>query len=248
VSGNYLIWLFVKPSHLILLAALLGVLLWRYPLGRWCRGAAAVMVLAFGLLPTAAWLMRPLEMRFPIPPEGERVDGILVLAGSELARLSEIYDQPQTDSMGDRLLTFLTLAHRYSEARLVYSGDTGAAAARAAILGAGVDAGRLLFESESSNTCESARAARGLVRPAAGERWLLVTSSFHLPRSIACFRAAGWDVVPYPADYRRGPSTFHLGLLDNLEDLDLAAHEWVGLAYYRLRGFTNELFPAPRRL
>jgi uncharacterized SAM-binding protein YcdF (DUF218 family) len=176
------------------------------------------------------------------------VDGIVVLAGSELMRLTEIYDQPQTDSMGDRLLTFLTLANRHPEARLVFSGESGAAAARAAILGAGVDASRLRFEGESQNTCESARATRELVRPAAGERWLLVTSSFHLPRAIACFRAAEWDVVPYPADYRRGPNAFHLGLLDNLEDLDLAAHEWLGLVYYRLRGHTQELFPAPHGL
>jgi hypothetical protein len=36
-----------------------------------------------------------------------------------------------------------------------------------------------------------------------------------------------------------GPEPFHFGLLDNLGDFDAAAHEWVGLLYYRLR-FTTE--------
>ena len=49
-------------------------------------------------------------------------------------------------------------------------------------------------------------------------------------------------------DFRRGPNPFHYGLLENIEDLDLAAHEWLGLVYYRLRGYTDELFPAPREL
>ncbi|HJR71253.1 MAG TPA: YdcF family protein [Gammaproteobacteria bacterium] len=246
MSLNYLIWTFVKPSHLILLVAILGVVLWRKPLGRWCRGAAVILIVVFGLLPTAAWLMRPLETRFPIPPE-RRVDGIVVLAGAEIVKLSDFYGQPQVGSRGDRLLTFLALAARYPDARLVFSGRNESAVGRDVILGAGIDPGRVSFEDASTNTCESARETRELVQPAPSERWLLVTSSFHLPRAMGCFRAAAWEVVPYPADFRRGPSAFHWGLVANLEDLDLAAHEWLGLVYYRVRGHTDELFPAPRR-
>jgi uncharacterized SAM-binding protein YcdF (DUF218 family) len=248
VSTNYLIWLFVQPSHWILIAAVLGVVFWRTPFGRASRGAAVILVVVLGLLPTAAWLMRPLETRFPMPPPLEHVDGIIALAGSELVTLSEAYRQPQLDSMGDRLLTFLTLATRYPEAQLVFSGGRQSAVARDVILGAGVDPSRVRFDADSNDTCDSALKTRALVQPAPGQRWLLVTSSFHLPRAIGCFRAANWEVVPYPADYRRGPSAFHFGLVANLEDLDLAAHEWLGLAYYRLRGYTRELYPGPRPL
>jgi uncharacterized SAM-binding protein YcdF (DUF218 family) len=66
-----------------------------------------------------------------------------------------------------------------------------------------------------------------------------------MPRAVACFRATGWEVTPYPTDFARGPEPFYFGLAANLEDLDLAAHEWVGLLYYRLRGFTDEIFPRP---
>jgi len=61
---------------------------------------------------------------------------------------------------------------------------------------------------------------------------LLVTSAVHMPRSMACFRAPGWEVTPYPADFSRGPEAFHFGLVDNLADLDEAVHEWAGLVFY----------------
>jgi len=246
VTANYWLWSFVKPSQLILFAAVLGVVFWPWRFGRWCRGAAVVLIVAVTLLPLAGWLMKPLETRFPIPAAFDRVDGIVVLAGGELFTLSETYGQPQLGAMGDRLTTFLMLAARYPEARLVHSGSTtDSQVARALILGAGTSPDRVRFEDRSRNTCDSAAATRALMTPAPNERWLLVTSAFHLPRAVACFRAAGWQVVPYPADFQRGANPWSLEFVGNLSDLDLAAHEWLGLVYYRLRGFTHELFPAP---
>jgi uncharacterized SAM-binding protein YcdF (DUF218 family) len=249
VTANYLIWLFVKPSQWILFGALLTLVCWRRPLGRRVGLVTAALVVVLGIVPTGAWLMRPLETRFGAPTVQGDVAGLIVLAGSERATLSELRGEPQLDSMGDRLTTFLRLAARYPEARLIHTGHPREAqVARAVIVGSGIAPSRVVFDVEARNTCGSARTTQALAEPRAGEQWLLVTSAFHLPRAVACFRAAGWDIVPYPTDFRRGPSPWHFGLVDNLADLDLAAHEWLGLVYYRLRGYTHELFPAPRPL
>ena len=40
--------------------------------------------------------------------------------------------------------------------------------------------------------------------PKPGERWLLITSAFHMPRSVGLFRKAGFAVEPYPVDWRVG--------------------------------------------
>jgi uncharacterized SAM-binding protein YcdF (DUF218 family) len=106
-----------------------------------------------------------------------------------------------------------------------------------------------VIESRSRTTRENALFSRRLVEPHEGERWLLVTSAWHMPRSVGCFRQAGFPVVPYPVDYRtRGPQdrwrTFS-SLSEGLRRLDLATKEWIGLLGYRLAGYTDALFPGP---
>jgi len=248
VSWTYLIWGFVRPSQLIVLTAVLALVCWRRPLGRRLALATAVLVLLLGILPTSWLLLRPLETRFPIPSGIGAVDGIIVLAGSEHSDLSEVYSQPQLGAAGDRLTTFLMLANRFPSARLVYTGFREVPAARELILGAGVTPERIVFDGRSRNTCASATEVRALIQPEPSARWLLVTSAAHMPRSVACFRAVGWDVVPYPADFGTGPVPWSGNFAGNLEALDMAAHEWLGLLYYRLLGRTTELYPAPSGL
>ena len=105
------------------------------------------------------------------------------------------------------------------------------------------------FENRSRNTYENAIMTRALVRPKPGESWLLVTSAAHMPRSIGIFRHIGWDMTAYPVDYRTfgnsrddKPTT---EALDSLRRLDVALHEWVGLAAYWAAGKTDTFFPAP---
>jgi uncharacterized SAM-binding protein YcdF (DUF218 family) len=243
-----LLWLLVKPSDWIVYTAVLGIVLWRLSIGRRLVVAAVILVVVLGVLPTAWLLSSPLERRFPVPANLDRVDGIIVLSGAERAGQSKLYGQPLLNTAADRLTTFLMLARRFPEARLVHSGDTvpdsESAVARQLLLGAGIDPQRIVFENKSRITCESPRATLDVVAVDASQRWLLVTSAMHMPRAVACFRAAGWDVTPYPTNFRRGSEPFS-ALPDNLEDVDLATHEWVGLLYYRLRGYTRELFPGP---
>ena len=58
------------------------------------------------------------------------------------------------------------------------------------------------MERRSRNTQENAEFSKALVAPKEGERWLLVTSAFHMPRSVGLFRKAGFAVEPYPVDWR----------------------------------------------
>jgi uncharacterized SAM-binding protein YcdF (DUF218 family) len=104
------------------------------------------------------------------------------------------------------------------------------------------------MEESSADTCENAEESRLAARPAAGEQWLLVTSASHMPRAVACFRAVGYPVTPYPVDYRtRGVGSLRAqsSIAEGLRAVDLAAHEWLGLLGYRLLGRTSELFPSP---
>ena len=86
-----------------------------------------------------------------------------------------------------------------------------------------------------------------MVQPKPGERWLLVTSAYHLPRAMGVFRKAGFPVEAYPVDWRTRGAVDALRPFetasDGLRRTDTAVREWVGLAAYWLTGRTSELFP-----
>lgn len=88
-----------------------------------------------------------------------------------------------------------------------------------------------------------------MVQPKPGERWLLVTSAWHMPRSMGCFRKAGFDVTAYPVDYRTNwpRDAYRLASFAStgLGELDIGVKEWIGMIAYRLTGYTDAVMPAP---
>jgi uncharacterized SAM-binding protein YcdF (DUF218 family) len=113
----------------------------------------------------------------------------------------------------------------------------------------GISRSRLTIERQLRNTLENAEFSKALVSPSPGERWLLVTSAYHMPRSVGLFRKAGFPVEPYPLDWRIGARDdlfrFTNIALEGLSRTDIAVREWLGLIAYRLSGKTDALFPGP---
>ena len=93
-------------------------------------------------------------------------------------------------------------------------------------------------EVESRDTWQNAKFSAALLRPAGVTRVLLVTHAWHMRRSVLAFERAGLTVIPAPVRRDRMPS-FELGdFLPTAESWEVsyfALHEWVGLAYYKLR-------------
>ena len=100
----------------------------------------------------------------------------------------------------------------------------------------------IIYESESRNTAENARNSKQLVTPEEGENWLLVTSAFHMPRSIGVFCQQGWVVQAYPVDHHSQKGSLarlDFSFVENLSVLKKAIREWVGLVAYRFSGRTD---------
>jgi uncharacterized SAM-binding protein YcdF (DUF218 family) len=104
-------------------------------------------------------------------------------------------------------------------------------------------------EAQSRDTAENAVFAKRLIAPKPGERWLLVTSAFHMPRAIGAFRQAGFPVEAYPVNYRTDGWedlwVFSGSLMGGTGGTDKAVHEWLGLFAYWVTGRTPVLFPGP---
>lgn len=259
-------WFFLQPSNAIVLAMLLSVL----AAGRRWRGGKALLLtttatLAFiTILPVGQWLLLPLETRLSSPKVlPKAIDGAIVLGGGFDGRVAKLPDRVELSGAGDRVTALIALGRRYPDAKLVYSGGSGALLgnriagadlARAFYQQQGFDPKNILFEDTSRNTWENALYSRNLVRPSPDETWLLVTSASHMPRAIGVFRQLDWNVVPFPVDYHvpkvKGEGqTPNFDLRPNasarLVELDLAAKEWIGLFAYWLMGRTTSLVPTP---
>jgi uncharacterized SAM-binding protein YcdF (DUF218 family) len=160
----------------------------------------------------------------------------------------------------ERFAAIPELARRYPEAKVLFTGGRSWAAGEGAYTEAevvrrflsaqGLPEGRVVLEDRATSTRQNALFSLPLARPRPGERWLLVTSAMHIPRSVGVFRGAGWpELEPWPVDYR---TTGGLELpsepvmAGRLDELDAAAYEWYALAYYRLLGYTGSVFPGPR--
>jgi uncharacterized SAM-binding protein YcdF (DUF218 family) len=251
------------PINLLIELGLLGVLLlltrWA-KLGRGLLVASALLFAICGFTPVGSLLMYPLESRFP-PWDASHgaPDGIVVLGGGIDADPSAAHGEAVFSNSAGRIISAAMLAHRFPNARILYSGgsanylnDTSAREADYAAKvfeGLGIAKERLIIERESRNTFENAEFSKKLADPKPGERWLLVTSAFHMPRSVGIFRKVGFAVEPCPVDWRlageKDLTHFPIQSEDGLEYTNLAVREWLGLIAYRLTGRTDELFPGP---
>ena len=254
-------WLLAAPSNALIFVAMIGLALLAVGVGRLGAGLISVAVIGqmvFGFSPLANYIVSPLEERFPpFVNDGRPVDGIILLGGAEVPDVALSRSIPALNDAGERIIAFSALARTYPEAKLVFTGATGALsetaveaqAVRYALEDVGIDPARVTFEARSRNTAENARFTRAMVQPEPGSRWLLVTSAFHMPRAIGCFRAAGFPVIAYPVDYRtigQGGLNEPFTRAAQGQDLaDLGTKEWIGLLAYYASGRIGNLFPSP---
>ncbi|MGY8709556.1 YdcF family protein [Bradyrhizobium sp. 18BD] len=252
------------PINLLVELGLLSLLLMvtRFvALGRRLAVATLILLALSAFSPLGNLLLYPLESRFPAwDPSRGAPDGIIVLGGSVDTDLSAAHRTPVVAYAADRMLAPADLARRYPKARIVFTGGTSnlvATEAREADYSApilenlGIPKERIILERDSRNTWENAIFTKQLVAPKPGERWLLVTSAFHMPRSMGIFRKAGFDVEAYPVDWRMGGRdelfAFTRNGREGLEKTDVAMRECIGLLAYRVMGRTGELLPGPRK-
>jgi uncharacterized SAM-binding protein YcdF (DUF218 family) len=251
------------PSNFLAVAGLAGVCLlltrWRV-LAHTLVIGSIVMLAVLGFSPLSNVLLLSLTERFPVWQAG-LIDpaGVIVLGGAIDPDVSVARGAIELDSAAERVIALLTVARRFPNARIVFSGGSGlltknsaaeAPFARQLLAEFGMTGDRFIFEETSRTTYENAVNSYQVLKPRPGERFLLVTSSFHMPRSIGAFRMAGFEVEAYPVDWRtRGwgdASQPFSQLSAGLARADVAIHEWTGLIIYWLTGRSSALFPSPQ--
>jgi len=120
-------------------------------------------------------------------------------------------------------------------------GGSEAEVMKAVLLELGVPSDRIFTETQSRTTAENASKLAAMERFG---RIILVTSAYHLPRSVWLFERAGFQPVPAPADYRNGGRELSVWsffpTMEVLSSSYRALHEYAGIVYNLLQFVNNE--------
>lgn len=261
-----LVHFLVSPFNLLIALTITGLLLrwigakqpWIRRLGAVSLGAAGAWLTLIVLTPFGGMLGYGLETRIERRPLNlDEVAGVIVLGGATAdGRLVEDHGTYAINDAAERLTALIAIRRLRPDMPVIVSGGSGllfpgktreADITRAFLGEQGVDPSTIMFETDSRNTFENAVFTAdilGELESPSERPWLLVTSAFHMPRALGCFRQAGLEVAPYPVDYRiLKPSWALRAPFDRLDDMELAVREIVGLVTYRILGRTDALFP-----
>ncbi len=249
IAAKVLQALVLPPSSLLILMAI-GFLIVK---GRRFPGILFIstgFLLLYGLSihPASNALLAPLEASSPPFKDGAAHAHAIVVLTAGVRDLSWTGFGPEpepSETSLERLVKGVTL-YRTLHLPVVIAGGSGspietalreadAMAHTASTLG--VPDTDIVIENRSRNTVESARAVKDMLR---GNRILLVTSAFHMKRSVAMFKKQGFDVIPAPVGYRSEykPMSFYTFIpsAGNLANSSAALSEYASLFWYGMIG------------
>lgn len=248
-----IVWLVAQPlSVAFLLAAIAAILgiLGRRRLAAFTAllGALLLFVMLYTTAGTVA--LQALENRIAKPAgDPKEVSCMIVLGGAFENEVTSVRGGVEFNQAADRFVEALRLALRYPQSRILVSGGDGsfsgtyegeAAASQRFFAEFGIGRERMIEENRSRTTYENTINTAELLRADKLRDCLLITSAFHMPRSIALFEKAGIAVTPWPVDYRtNGKTVLRLDFTQpalNAQQTATAIREWLGLFGYRLTG------------
>jgi len=182
----------------------------------------------------------------------ENYDTAIVLTGITNSR-NDINDRVFFGRGVDRLLHTVQLYKAGKVRNILISGGPGtvvknkiseAQELKAVFIYCGVNANDIIMEEFSRNTTESSHFVKTLLDcPNSSNKYLLITSAFHMPRAVGCFQKAGLNVGVYPVDYYSHNRQFDIQTIilpseSALEKWSILIHEFVGYVVYKVMGYT----------
>jgi uncharacterized SAM-binding protein YcdF (DUF218 family) len=215
-----------------------------------CGIAGLLILLIFSSEAVSSVLWRIMEAPAVTTMQpGVQYDAVIVLSGMVDDVATEAHDQPSYNDNIERLLAGFQLLREGKAKSVLLSGGSGrfdrSGPVEADVLAQqlekwGIDKTRIVEERLSRNTRENATESAKVVAQQHWSSLLLVTSAFHMPRALACFRAAGLKVDTLVVDYRTGA---HSGgwfpRAGALAGSTAALRELFGRVVYRIVGFAR---------
>ncbi|EQA36638.1 hypothetical protein LEP1GSC047_3227 [Leptospira inadai serovar Lyme str. 10] len=203
------------------------------------------------------WLVTGLEEKHP--PVAIKTlptaDAIVVLGGA-IDNLALYGDRPQLGSAAERMTDAVILYREHKAPKIVFTGGSGhllfqarkeSEAAEIFLNSLGVPKSALVLESESRNTKENAEFTAEIFRKRGWKSMILITSAFHMERSLRVFGKTGLNVIPWPTDYSSQVKVLTLdSFVPSAHTLSTTSTVWkerIGLLVYEARDRISTFLP-----
>jgi len=225
---------FLLPSVFVLFFLILGFLLVNRDRSKKLLILGIVFYYFFSITPISDLFLSPFENRYRQIQDGEMGKStkiVLLLGGLEtdVLRASEVlriyYQKTRIENQETKIIVSgrdpLTLTNNEVDSVQGFLEDRGVAPED------------IILEDNSRNTAESARCVKEMV---GDSPFILVTSAYHMPRSMEAFQKIGANPISAPTDFKVKKDYAVLDFFPdsrNLKKTDLAFHEYFGIIFYR---------------
>jgi uncharacterized SAM-binding protein YcdF (DUF218 family) len=177
-------------------------------------------------------------------------DAGIILSG--VLSYDHSFDRLQFNRRNDRLMQAIELYKTGRIKKLFFTGGSGSLVYRdnkesqmvkRFLTSIGIPEHDIIIEDASNNTHENAQFSKPILASNFNNgKFLLITSAFHMRRSVACFNKQEIVVTPYSVDRYSGPRKYQFDHLlvphsETLFNWDSLIHEWVGYAVYKIVGY-----------
>jgi uncharacterized SAM-binding protein YcdF (DUF218 family) len=228
-------------------------LAWQKPPARrqWYAVVGLGVLLLFSFEPFANALDRALERRAARTYRPEVTYDAVILLGGLVDRAEET-DPPAYNDNVERLLVTYDLLRTGRARHAILSGGVIDPAVPSLVeanvlahqlVDWGIASDRLAIEPNARNTRQNAVESKRIAGDRGWQTLLVVTSAFHMPRALGCFRAVGLAVDALPVDYRAyDPAHVSGSWLPRaafLERSTMVVREWFGHGIYWLQGYAR---------
>ncbi|MEW6740714.1 MAG: YdcF family protein [Nitrospirota bacterium] len=198
---------------------------------------------AFSISPVADAMLRGLESDFRIP-ENPHGDVIILLGGGVYDNVPDLsgIGAPSEDMLG-RIITAVRLQKKINVPVIISGGavfkgrKAEAPIVRRFLTDLGVPDKKVIIEDKSRDTIENARYTAEICKRLGYKKPLLVTSAYHMKRSVMSFKKVNMDVIPFPSNFKTWKIKkygWESYLPGSLGGSYTAMHEYMGLLFYKI--------------
>ena len=202
------------------------------------------LIIISSIAPTGKLLLNYLEKDYYESKIPDQIDGIIVLSGAIEPKLTTEFKKIQLNESAERLTEFILLSKKNPRIKKIFSGGNAILFDRslnqskfASKLFKEFNIKNIIYENKSRNTYENILFSHRKINPKKNEKWVLITSAFHMKRALMIANEVNWNLIPLAVDFKTNKNIIFyqsLKFSKNIYYFNTAIREILAIIMYQI--------------